>query len=181
MTTEQAVPRVLRNTGNNEWFTPGYIVDAAREVMGSIDVDPASCETANTRHVHADTFYSEDDDGLLNDWLGNVWMNPPYSAGLLPKFIEKLDSQISVGNVTQATILVNNATETRWCQKIFKMSDAACFLRGRVQFYRHDGTTGPPLQGQVVFYVGGNQHRFAEVFSPLGEVLIPNSKRKKET
>lgn len=172
------VPKVLRNTGNNEWFTPSYIVDAAREVMGGIDVDPASCELANARHVGADRFYSAEDDGLAHDWFGRVWMNPPYSNGLLRKFVQKLASQIAAGNVTQATVLVNNGTETRWCQELFGMSDGACFIRGRVQFYRPDGTTGPPLQGQVIFYVGDEPMKFLDVFSGLGAVALVTKRKE---
>jgi ParB family chromosome partitioning protein len=168
--------KVLRNTGNNEWFTPNYIVEAARKVMGHIDLDPASCQLANERHVCADTFYDATNDGLDNSWFGRVWMNPPYSGGLLPKFIDKLELELSVGNVKQATVLVNNGTETRWCQKLFTLANAACFVSGRIKFYRADGTTGPPLQGQVVFFLGQDTARFVEVFSALGAaVLIPQN------
>ena len=165
-------PRVLLNTGNNEWYTPSYIVEAARRTMGGIDLDPASSDEANDKHVGAKDYYTKETDGLSQQWHGRVWMNPPYSNGLIMPFIVRLRNERRAGNVTQATVLVNNGTETRWCHELFSLSDAACFLRGRVKFYRPDGTTGPPLQGQVVFYSGDNVADFAHQFASLGAVLV---------
>jgi hypothetical protein len=58
-----------RFTGNNEYYTPAIYVDAAREVMGGIDLDPASCEVAQ-KTVRATAYYTQDDCGLSKDWHG---------------------------------------------------------------------------------------------------------------
>lgn len=63
-------------TGNNDWFTPPQYLDAAREVMGGIDLDPATHLTAQ-KVVQASTFYTKEDDGLSKEWHGRVWLNPP--------------------------------------------------------------------------------------------------------
>lgn len=62
---------------SNEHYTPGDVVEAARRTMGGIDLDPASCEIANTRLVRATEFYTERDAGHLQPWWGRVFLNPP--------------------------------------------------------------------------------------------------------
>lgn len=85
-------PHVAMNSGNNEWYTPTEIIETARRVMGSIDLDPASSEIAN-QTVKAETYYTAETNGLNKKWDGNVWLNPPYSTELIDKFVDKLVEQ----------------------------------------------------------------------------------------
>lgn len=66
---------------NDRWLTPSWITDVANEVLGHIDLDPASEEEAN-RSVKAKRFINETEDGLLADWgewskVRNLFLNPP--------------------------------------------------------------------------------------------------------
>ncbi len=65
--------------GSNEWYTPSKYIEAAREVMGEIDLDPASSDLAN-QTVKASMYYSQQEDGLILPWHGNCWINPPYTG-----------------------------------------------------------------------------------------------------
>jgi len=164
-------PHIGQATGENEWFSPPEYTEAARAVMGGIDLDPASCEAAN-RTVQADRFYTIEDDGLTQLWAGRVWMNPPYSQPLIGKFTDKLVENIEAGSVEQACVLVNNATETGWFQPMLEVCSSICLMRGRVKFLDATGQdTGAPLQGQAVLYFGNNVSRFREVFSTFGVIL----------
>ena len=167
-------PHVSYNTGNNEWYTPSEYIELARTVMTSIDLDPASSEKAQ-EIVKAGTYYTAQTDGLNHSWFGNVWLNPPYSSELITKFADKLINELI--RIKQAVILVNNATETEWFSKIVKRSQAVCFPLGRVKFYRPDGTTGAPLQGQAVIYYGNQAKRFVDVFSAKGWCALINDVR----
>lgn len=161
-------PHVSQNSGDNQWYTPAEYVELARQVMGGIDLDPASCQIAN-RVVKATTFYSEDDDGLLRCWRGRVFMNPPYSQPYIQRFSEKLIEHIIDGDVTQAIVLVNNATETRWGQLLLKNASAVCFPSGRIKFW-HPEKVSAPLQGQMVIYFGPNKDLFGKLFNEIGVV-----------
>ncbi len=160
-------PHVAQNTGYNEWYTPEEYIKAARKVMGGIDLDPASSKEANTV-VKAKRIFTAEQDGLQQEWKGRVYMNPPYTAGLVSKFIDKMVESVSSNQVTEAVVLVNNATETSWFYQLIQIASAVCFLRGRVKFWQPSGQTGPPLQGQAVIYIGPNVKEFRVEFADLG-------------
>ena len=107
--------------------TPKEYIDAAREVMGSIDLDPASSALAN-EVVQAEKFYTAKDDGLNQNWYGNIWLNPPYAKDLLPKFADKF----AESEFNQAIVLVINSTETSWFLKFVGRASAIVFSIGRV-------------------------------------------------
>lgn len=160
---------VKHNSGNNEWYTPGYIVDTARRAMGGhINIDPASCETAN-QVVMAQRYYDADVDGLQKTWTGNVFLNPPYGRGLIETFVDKLLAERA--NFSQAIVLVNNATDTKWWQRLAQESNSVCFLAGRVKFLGQDLLPAKtPLQGQTVFYFGENVGCFKWQFRHMGVI-----------
>jgi ParB family chromosome partitioning protein len=160
-------PHVANNGGNAEWYTPKEYIDAAVEVMGGIDLDPASCEIAN-RMVGAEVYYTADDSGLDKRWSGRVYMNPPYSRYLVSQFCYKLTCSVLEGDVSEAIVLVNNATETSWFWNLYTVASAVVFPSERVRFYGPEGQTARPLQGQAVIYIGENTEKFLEVFSRFG-------------
>lgn len=164
-----AKPHVAFNSGQNEWYTPDYILDAVREVF-DIQMDPASSDIANER-VQALVYYTIDQDGLKHEWRGNVFLNPPYSQPQIGQFIDKLANSPKVNHFI---VLVNNATETQWGQQLLSISCAVCFPKGRIRFVDPSGNEGQsPLQGQMICYGGdwADPNSFFEHFSKFGICL----------
>ena len=176
-----ASPRITQrqSTGHQDWGTPTYILDAARVAMGGgFDLDPASNPTANEK-VRAAKIYTRADDGLIWPWYAErLWMNPPYDRKSMPLFIDKLLTEWHFGNVQQACVITNNATETRWAQALAKAASAVCLLDGRVAFDLMDAETGQyvpndmgNLTGQIVWYLDqdSNPAEFGVAFALLGQ------------
>jgi phage N-6-adenine-methyltransferase len=138
--------------------------------MGGIDCDPASCEIAN-KTVMAKKFYGEEDDGLKQAWGQRVWLNPPYAQPLIMEFSDALASKVESGEVQEAIVVVNNATETYWFNRLLDVASAACFPKGRIKFINEDGIPSTGLQGSAILYVGQNAERFSEEFKKFGRIL----------
>ena len=58
-----------------EWGTPKKYVLPLSNTIDGFDLDPASGAEPTP---YADTRYTKEDDGLVQDWFGHVWLNPPY-------------------------------------------------------------------------------------------------------
>ncbi len=157
-------------TGLNEWYTPPEYIESAREVLGDIDLDPASNALAQET-VRAQTFFTEDDNGLEKVWSGRLWLNPPYSQPLISQFCEKLTNELTNGAVSAAITLTHNYTDTNWFHILAGHANAFCFKRGRIRFINQNGELASPTQGQVFCYFGSDALRFAQHFSKHGAVL----------
>lgn len=151
---------------SDEWYTPANYVELVRDVLGSIDLDPASSLKAQTV-VGATLWYGKAEDGLAHDWAGRVFLNPPYSNPA--PFVAKLLEALGTGDVPEAIVLTNNTTDTEWAQSLLDASAAVCFTRGRIAFDQVDKegrrTEIPNTrQGQIFFYLGNDADSFVEAF-----------------
>jgi phage N-6-adenine-methyltransferase len=162
--------------GDGEWHTPKDIIDRARQVLGRIDLDPASNPQAQ-QTVKARKYFTKDNDALQQAWHGGVWLNPPFRADLLNQFVSKLIAEYQAGSVNEAIMLVNNFTDAGWFQQAARVAACLCFTHGRIKFvHRYDGRFGNPTQGQCFFYFGKDPTRFRRIFAPHGLLVIPSKR-----
>ena len=173
----EAKPHLEQGTGNNERYTPAYILEAVRHVTGPIILDPASSVEANET-VQAQRIFTLEDDVLVQDWeADSLWFNPPYARGDIEAFVEKLVSELN--NIGLVLGITHNATETGWCQTLLARSAAICLLNSRVHFPAPvGGGNSGALRGQVIFLLGKHSRAsipvFTESFKQLGVVYVPH-------
>ena len=163
-------PIAAQWTGDPESYTPAKYIESARRVMGSIDVDPASNDFAN-KTVKATIYYTFKNTGLDKEWEGNIFLNPPYKQPEMSQFVDKLLTEIKVGNTRQAILLTNNNTDTQWFYNAAKIASVLCFTKGRISFYKADGKDTSPTNGQAFFYFGNNEDKFKQIFSQIGLIF----------
>lgn len=107
----------LASSVNPSWHTPQEYIDAARAIMGTIHLDPASDAKANAR-IQAQKFYSKEDDGLSKEWHGNVFLNPP--GRIWKDFLYKAHDEFNAGRINQLFYLafsqeqINKIEPTEW-------------------------------------------------------------------
>jgi len=172
------VANILHSSATPEWYTPREIVDAARDVLGFIELDPASCVEANLT-VRAEQIYTAADDGLRQDWqAASVWLNPPYGkeAGksLQGLWSHHLGNEYRARRVGAACLLVNAMTGNKWFAPLWAYP--LCFLSSRVHFVAPAGSglKDQPTHSSVVAYMGPQPETFAERFALLGHVVMPS-------
>lgn len=151
-----------------EWYTPPLYIEAAKEVVGSFDIDPASNDTAQGV-IQAATYYTEETNGLDKEWCGRLWLNPPW-GDLCRKFVRKAVAEFEAGHVTEAILLLNsNSNETEWFAPLW--NHTLCFTRGRINFYAPTGEASGSTHGSCFIYMGPRAEKFAEVFKQFGPVV----------
>ncbi|MDD3089749.1 MAG: DNA N-6-adenine-methyltransferase [Candidatus Omnitrophica bacterium] len=111
----------------SEWLTPPEILEA----LGPFDLDP--CAPVNRPWDMAGKHYTVDDNGLIQQWTGRVWCNPPY--GVQTSAWLQLLAHHGDGI---ALIFARTETET-FFRHVWDKADAVLFIQGRLYFYHVNG------------------------------------------
>jgi hypothetical protein len=171
----QQMGNITASSESNEWYTPQWIIDLARETMGGIDLDPASCPDAQSV-IQAEAYCTAGDDGFNQPWHGRVWLNPPYGASGegAAGWAMKLIREYKLGQVTAAILLVKAAFGYNWFNDLW-YTYPTCILRERVTFVSPiDGIArGPAKHATVLLYFGSDVAKFQSIFRPFGRVILP--------
>lgn len=167
---------INQDSGDYEYYTPMEIVEAARKVMGGIDLDPASSLEANKR-VRATWYYDEKSNGLVKPWFGRVWMNHPFGRGRNKAWVMKAVSEsFELRRVDSFICITFAATSEGWFQPLI-MNGIQCYLTPRTNYYLPDGSLKRGVTKGSVITGWSNDNdfyrRFIETFDAFGQVMRP--------
>jgi len=170
--------QVLTSSETNEWYTPPKIIAAVREVLGSIDLDPAS-HPLPQKWIHAGRYFTAVDDGLSHEWIANtLFMNPPYGkTGVKSNqdtWMQYLISQLPT--IDACIALTKTVPGYVWWDDLFNYDwpGPMCITEGRLSFVAPDEYTyGKSKMATSFWYSGPNWNVFRTVFSEIGRVIYP--------
>lgn len=150
--------------GTDEWLTPPAILAA----LGPFDLDP--CAPVVRPWPTAKRHFTVEDDGLLINWHGRVWMNPPFGRRAI-KWMRKLAAH---GN---GIALIPARTETAmFYETVWPLASGILFIKGRPHFHLVDGSRASFNSGAPIALVAYGRHNLESLrASGLGVTLeIPD-------
>ena len=139
--------KALFSSEKMDWETPDELFEELnKEFRFTVDV-ASSHENAKTRR-----HYTQEENGLLQNWGGETaWCNPPYGRELT-KWIEKCAKEAESNGAT-VVMLIPARTDTKAFHEHIYGKAEIRFLKGRLKF--KGAKNGAPFPSMVVVFRGG--------------------------
>lgn len=128
------------------WATPQEFFDKYNELY-KFETDVC----ASPENAKCGKFFTEEDNGLEQDWEGSCWMNPPYGRTIKSWMKKAYESSLNGATVV---CLVPSRTDTVWWHDYAVKGDIE-FIKGRLKFGGHKNPA--PFPSAVVVFKGVEQ------------------------
>jgi len=130
----------LFTSEKKDWRTPSALVkDLATVFKWNLDVcasEPNVCQR----------FFNSAQNGLVQEWTGLCWMNPPYGRQIGRWMAKALESSLMGATIV---CLPPARTDTRWWHATVPKAQLVVFIKGRLHF--NDAGSAPFPSAFVVF------------------------------
>lgn len=125
------------------WGTPQDLFD---ELDAEFHFDLDVC--ALPENAKCERYYTPEQDGLVQEWAGTCWCNPPYGRQT-GKWVKKASE---CG--TTVVMLIPARTDTKWFHDYIYGKEEVRFLRGRLHFVSAGGAVmdAAPFPSMVVVF-----------------------------
>jgi len=139
-----AAQRIMFSSESCEWSTPQILFDKL-DARFHFTLDPC----ATPWNKKCDKFFTKADDGLAQDWQGEiVFCNPPYGREV-KKWAKKCYEE-SLKLDTTVVLLVPSRTDTAWWHDYIMHAAEIIFIRGRLKF--GDSKNSAPFPSALVVF-----------------------------
>ena len=159
----------------NDVVAPEEIINAATEVMGSIDFDPCSTPIIN-QYIGAKEILVANSRNPNTEWAGNTWLFPPYESrtGRLT-WLRKAYEEYRLHRCSQLMILAVGRPSDSHIQSLLSQAGSSiCFFKQLTAFRNdHTGEVIPYLKSKsfILSYQGVYKEAFRKEFSRFGAVV----------
>ena len=113
------------SSATDDWATPQTFFD---EQNAKYNFTLDACASDSNHKVA--NYYTVEDNALIQDWTGVVWLNPPYGREI-GKFMAKAYAESLKG--AKVVCLVPARTDTAWWHD-YAAKGEVTFIRGRLKF-----------------------------------------------
>jgi len=135
----------LFTSSTDEWATPLSFFRTLEHEFGPFDLDPC----ATPENAKAPKFYTREQNGLAQEWVGKVFMNPPYGRTIKEWVRKAYESRVACPLVV---CLVPARTCSAWWHDYIEGRAEVRFIRGRLKF--GGAKWNAPFPSAVVIYRG---------------------------
>ena len=133
----------------DEWLTPPSLLKG----LGDFDLDP--CSPIKRPYETAKKYFTVLDNGLIQDWFGRVWCNPPY-GNQTDLWLKKCKEH---GN---CVALVFARTETKmFFNHVWENAHSIYFIKGRIKFLHITRTRSGSAGASSVLIAYGENNKFS--------------------
>ena len=133
---------VMFSSKTDMWSTPQDFFDKINKEF--------NCQTdvcATPDNAKCSKFFTPEQNGLLQEWTGTCWLNPPYGREI-KQWVEKAYHSHLKGAVIIA--LLPARTDTQWFHKFIYNKAEIRFIKGRLKF--GDAVNSAPFPSMLVIW-----------------------------
>jgi phage N-6-adenine-methyltransferase len=140
----EATIKTMFSSKTDLWATPRDFFDRLNDEF-RFTLDPCT----NGTNAKCPKFYTEKENGLVQDWSGErVFMNPPYGR-VIGDWIRKAYEEGTKEN-TIVVALIPARTDTKYWHDYVMKADEIRFVKGRLKF--GDSKNAAPFPSAVVVF-----------------------------
>jgi site-specific DNA-methyltransferase (adenine-specific) len=141
------VDDALFSSNTDEWETPDILFDGMNDKF-NFTLDPC----ATPENAKCKRFFTEEDDGLMQTWLGEqVFVNPPFSN--IKEWMYKCYMESRLDNKDKV-MLIPVRSDTQYFSEYGAYSAELYFIKGRLKFSNAKNTA--PFPSVIVVF--NSQH-----------------------